>query len=65
MMVFFMKTIYNENGIYKDFSDEGKQVAGFILEGYNQKEVANKLVLSEKTIQREMSVIKDKLSIIK
>jgi len=51
--------------ILKRLKPRQKEIIELKMAGYNQKEIADKLKLSEKTIQREMSVLRGLISIMK
>jgi len=51
--------------LLKRLKPRQKEIIELKMAGYNQKEIADKLKLSEKTIQREMSVLRGLISIMK
>jgi len=51
--------------LLKRLKPRQKEIVELKMAGYNQKEIADKLKLSEKTIQREMSVLRGLISIMK
>ena len=51
--------------ILKRLKPRQREIIELKMAGYNQKEIADKLKLSEKTIQREMSVLRGLISIMK
>jgi len=51
--------------LLKRLKPRQREIIELKMAGYNQKEIADKLKLSEKTIQREMSVLRGLISIMK
>jgi RNA polymerase sigma factor (sigma-70 family) len=62
-----MRRIESEADYYyllKRLNPRQRQIIELLRAGYNQKETAKELKISEKTVQREMSVLRKKVSII-
>jgi filamentous hemagglutinin family protein len=54
----------SEQGLFKDLTDREREVLELIAQGINNQEIANRLVISSKTVSNHISNIFGKLQVL-